>query len=77
MYESVYGLNTDPFWLSADSRRCFNHPSHIRAKGSVQCALYRADGFVVITDRPGTANGKGVLRSLGHPWRPRVAGRSG
>jgi len=54
MYEAFYGLNTDPFRLSADHRFCFNHPSYIRAKGSVQYALYRAEGFVMITGRPGT-----------------------
>ena len=54
MYESFFGLNTDPFRLSADSRVCFNHPSYIRAKGAVQYALYRAEGFVMITGRPGT-----------------------
>ena len=61
MYESFFGLNTDPFRLSADHRICFNHPSYIRAKGSVQYALYRAEGFVMITGRPGT--GKTTLAS--------------
>jgi general secretion pathway protein A len=54
MYESFFGLNSDPFRLSADHRFYFNHPSYIRAKGSVQYALYRAEGFVMITGRPGT-----------------------
>jgi general secretion pathway protein A len=54
MYESFFGLNSDPFRLNADHRFCFNHPSYIRAKGSVQYALYRAEGFVLITGRPGT-----------------------
>jgi general secretion pathway protein A len=54
MYESFFGLNSDPFRLNADHRFCFNHPSYIRAKGSVQYALYRAEGFVMITGRPGT-----------------------
>jgi general secretion pathway protein A len=54
MYESFYGLNADPFRLSADPRFRFNHPSYIRSKGSVQYALYRAEGFVMITGRPGT-----------------------
>ncbi|MGM0673016.1 MAG: ExeA family protein [Pseudomonadota bacterium] len=54
MYEAFYNLNTDPFRLTADHRFCFNHPSYIRAKGSVQYALYRAEGFVMITGRPGT-----------------------
>jgi type II secretory pathway predicted ATPase ExeA len=61
MYEAFYGLNTDPFRLSADHRFCFNHPSYVRAKGSVQYALYRAEGFVMITGRPGT--GKTTLAS--------------
>jgi len=61
MYESFFGLNKDPFRLSADHRFCFNHPSYIRAKGSVQYALYRAEGFVMITGRPGT--GKTTLAS--------------
>jgi general secretion pathway protein A len=59
MYESFFGLNMDPFRLSTDPRFCFNHPSYIRAKGSVQYALYRAEGFVMITGRPGT--GKATL----------------
>jgi general secretion pathway protein A len=54
MYESFFGLHTDPFRLTADQRFYFNHPSYIRAKGSVQYALYRAEGFVMITGRPGT-----------------------
>jgi type II secretory pathway predicted ATPase ExeA len=54
MYESFYGLKADPFRLSADHRFCFNHPSYIKAKGSVQYALYRAEGFVMITGWPGT-----------------------
>ena len=54
MYESFYNLNEDPFRLSADHRFCFNHRGYIRAKGSVQYALYRAEGLVMITGRPGT-----------------------
>ena len=54
MYEAFYNLNTDPFRLTADHRFCFNHPNYIRAKGAVQYALYRAEGFVMITGRPGT-----------------------
>jgi hypothetical protein len=71
MYESFFKLNTDPFRLSADHRFCFNHPSYIRAKGSVQCALCRTEGFVKITARLGTAKGKGVLGSLGQPGAAR------
>ena len=53
MYESFYKLNTDPFRLSADHRFSFNHQSYVRAKGLVQYALYRAEGFVMITGRSG------------------------
>ena len=54
MYEGFYGLKTDPFRLSADHRFCYNHRSYARAKAYVQYALYRAEGFVLVTGRPGT-----------------------
>jgi len=54
MYESFYGLNSDPFRLNADHRFCFTHPSYIKAKGSVQYGLHRAEGFVMVTGRSGT-----------------------
>jgi general secretion pathway protein A len=54
MYESFYGLSADPFRLSSDPRFCFPHRSYARAKAYVQYALYRAEGFVMITGRPGT-----------------------
>ena len=59
MYESFYALNADPFRLSADPRFCFHHRSYVRAKASVQYALHRAEGFVMITGRAGT--GKTLL----------------
>jgi hypothetical protein len=76
MYESFFGLHTDPFRLTADQRFYFNHPSYIRAKGSVQYALYRAEGFVMITGRPGT--GKTTLAGdLVASLSPRQVRRSG
>jgi general secretion pathway protein A len=54
MYEGFYGLKADPFRLSADHRFCYNHRSYARAKAYVQYALYRAEGFVLVTGRPGT-----------------------
>lgn len=54
MYEAFFGLKTDPFRLTADPAFCFSHRSYIRAKASVQYALHRAEGFVMVTGRPGT-----------------------
>lgn len=54
MYEGFYRLKADPFRLSSDHRFCFNHRSYARAKAYVEYALYRAEGFVMITGRPGT-----------------------
>ncbi|TVP85569.1 MAG: DUF2075 domain-containing protein [Thioalkalivibrio sp.] len=54
MYEAFYGLEADPFRLSSDPHFCFNHHSYARAKAYVQYALHRAEGFVMITGKPGT-----------------------
>jgi len=54
MYEAFYGLKADPFRLSSDANFRFDHRSYKRAKASVQYALHRAEGFVMITGRPGT-----------------------
>lgn len=54
MYEAFYGLNTDPFRLISDPRFCFEHPSYRRAKATLQFALHRGEGFVMITGQSGT-----------------------
>jgi type II secretory pathway predicted ATPase ExeA len=54
MYEDFYGLKTDPFRLTSDHRFSFSHASYSRARASVQYALLRAEGFVMITGGPGT-----------------------
>ncbi|MBK1640328.1 hypothetical protein CKO12_00205 [Chromatium okenii] len=54
MYERFYGLNADPFRLSPDHRFCFNHDNFAKAKAYIDYALHRAEGFVMITGRPGT-----------------------
>ncbi|WP_439136197.1 ExeA family protein, partial [Pseudomaricurvus sp.] len=61
MYELFYGLKEEPFRLTPDSRLCFNHPSYKNAKAYMQYALYRREGFVVVTGQPGT--GKSTLIS--------------
>lgn len=61
MYETFYGLKEEPFRLTPDSRLCFHHPSYKNAKAYMQYALYRREGFVVVTGQPGT--GKSTLIS--------------
>jgi len=54
MYETFYRLETEPFRLSPDPRFCFGHKSYARAKAYMQYAFNRAEGFVMVTGRPGT-----------------------
>ena len=54
MYESFYRFSVDPFRLSPDPRFCFEHPSFSRARKYMQYALRRAEGFIMVTGRPGT-----------------------
>lgn len=61
MYEQFYGLREEPFRLTPDSRLCFAHPSYKNAKAYMQYALYRGEGFVMVTGHPGT--GKSTLIS--------------
>lgn len=59
MYEEFYGLTEEPFRLTPDSRLCFSHNSYKNAKAYMQYALYRGEGFIVVTGNPGT--GKSTL----------------
>lgn len=61
MYESFYGLTEEPFRLTPDSRLCYMHSSYKNAKAYMHYALYRGEGFVVVTGNPGT--GKSTLIS--------------
>ena len=61
MYETFYHLTSEPFRLSPDHRFCFSHRSYARAKAYMQYAFNRAEGFVMVTGRPGT--GKTTLIS--------------
>ena len=54
MYEAFYGLSADPFRLSPDHRYCFYHPSYKKARAYMRYSLTRAEGFVMVTGRPGT-----------------------
>lgn len=54
MYEVFYKLAAEPFRLSPDHRFCFQHKSYTRAYAYMAYAFRRAEGFVMITGRPGT-----------------------
>ena len=59
MYDNFYHLKAEPFRLSPDHHFCFNHKSYAKAKAYMQYAFERAEGFVMVTGRPGT--GKSTL----------------
>jgi putative secretion ATPase (PEP-CTERM system associated) len=54
MYEVFYKLTAEPFRLSPDHKFCFGHKSYARARAYMAYAFNRAEGFVMITGRPGT-----------------------
>ena len=54
MYESFFGFTGDPFRLTPDYRFCFRHRSFRKAKAYMEYGIQRAEGFVMVTGRPGT-----------------------
>lgn len=54
MYEKFFNLSADPFRLSPDPRFCYKHPRYVRAKAYMAYAFRRAEGFVMVTGKPGT-----------------------
>ena len=54
MYEAFYQLSTDPFRLSPDPDFSFQHRTYRKAMTYMLHALQRAEGFIMITGRPGT-----------------------
>ena len=54
MYETYYQLSAEPFRLSPDPRYCFQHRTYRKAMTYMRHALLRAEGFIMITGRPGT-----------------------
>ena len=53
MYQALYQLKADPFRLSPDHAFCFRYPSFTKAKAYMRYALNAAEGFVMVTGRPG------------------------
>ena len=54
MYEVFYNLKAEPFRLSPDHRFCFEHKGYAKARAYMAYAFKRAEGFVMVTGRPGT-----------------------
>jgi general secretion pathway protein A len=54
MYEVFYKLKAEPFRLSPDHKFCFEHKGYAKARAYMAYAFRRAEGFVMITGRPGT-----------------------
>ncbi len=54
MFESFYGLKSNPFRMSADEHFRYSHQGYVKAWSYLKYALEQAEGFVVITGRPGT-----------------------
>ena len=54
MYEVFYNLKAEPFRLSPDHRFCYDHKCYAKARAYMAYAFMRAEGFVMITGRPGT-----------------------
>jgi len=54
MFEAFYNLRAEPFKLSPDHRICFEHKGYAKARAYMAYAFMRAEGFVMITGRPGT-----------------------
>ncbi|MGB1139476.1 MAG: ExeA family protein [Halioglobus sp.] len=54
MFETYYNLRAEPFKLSPDHRMCFEHKGYAKARAYMAYAFMRAEGFVMITGRPGT-----------------------
>jgi putative secretion ATPase (PEP-CTERM system associated) len=67
MYESFYGLKSQPFQLSPDPHFYFGSKQHRRAKAYLDYGVSRNDGFIVITGEIGagkTTMLRGLLNSL-------------
>lgn len=54
MYDSFYELKGEPFRLSPDHNMAFEHKRFAKARAYMAYAFMRAEGFVMITGRPGT-----------------------
>jgi len=54
MYDRFYGFSEEPFRLSPDHHFAYQHRGYKKARAYMAYAFMRAEGFVMVTGRPGT-----------------------
>src|SRR6056297_3352757 len=54
MYDLFYGFTKEPFRLSPDHHFAYQHRAYKKARAYMAYAFMRAEGFVMVTGRPGT-----------------------
>lgn len=54
MYDQFYGFSQEPFRLSPDHHFAYQHRGYKKARAYMAYAFMRAEGFVMVTGRPGT-----------------------
>lgn len=54
MYDRFYGFSEEPFRLSPDHHFAYQHRAYKKARAYMAYAFMRAEGFVMVTGRPGT-----------------------
>ncbi len=54
MYEQIFNFSVEPFRLSPDHHFCYEHAAYAKARAYMAYAYMRAEGFAMITGRPGT-----------------------
>jgi putative secretion ATPase (PEP-CTERM system associated) len=53
MYQQFYNFSAEPFRLSPDHGFAYSHKGYNKARAYMEYAFMRAEGFVMITGRPG------------------------
>lgn len=54
MYQQFYNFSAEPFRLSPDHNFAYSHKGYNKARAYMEYAFMRAEGFVMITGKPGT-----------------------
>jgi type II secretory pathway predicted ATPase ExeA len=54
VYDRFYGFSEEPFRLSPDHHFAYQHRAYKKARAYMAYAFMRAEGFVMVTGRPGT-----------------------